>query len=150
MDFAGQVIYITATATNGSGDNLLYKSTNAGVTWTRLLIPSTTTPPAQPVLRVFKFAADSSVSGTVYVATNGAEFFKSTDFGQTWTKVSNLITLTNGSIAPQTTILGIYQDPRNPQVWYHATDHSSFPQTLSAYQWRPVRDIQEYQRWRQL
>jgi uncharacterized protein (TIGR03437 family) len=129
VDFAGQVIYITGTATNGSGDNLLYKSTNAGASWTRLLIPSTTTPPSPTGSAVFKFAADSSVSGTVYVATNRSEFFKSTDFGQTWTKVSNLITLANGSIAPQTTLLGINQDPRNPQVWYHATDHSSFPQT---------------------
>jgi len=46
VDFAGQVIYITATASAGSGDNLLYKTTNAGATWTRLKIPNSTNAPS--------------------------------------------------------------------------------------------------------
>jgi uncharacterized protein (TIGR03437 family) len=57
------------------------------------------------------------------------EFFKSTDFGENWTKVANQITLTNGTIVPGTLNLSIHQDPLHPQVWYNATDHSSFPET---------------------
>lgn len=135
VDFAGQVVYVTATATNGSGDNLLYKTTNAGAasgaTWTRLTIPSSATPPSQSGSAVTQFVPDATASGTIYVQTTRAEFFKSTDFGQTWTQISKsgVILTSSGTVAPQTTILDIHQDPRNPQIWYYATDHSSFPQT---------------------
>jgi uncharacterized protein (TIGR03437 family) len=130
VDFAGQVVYVTATATNGSGDNLLYKTTNVGATWTRLTIPSTTTPPSQSGSAVRQLVADATASGTLYVQTTRSEFFKSTDFGQTWTQISKSgVTLTSGGVAPQTSILDIHQDPRNPQTWYYATDHSSFPET---------------------
>ena len=77
---------------------------------------------------MYRFVPDATVSGTIYVQTTRAEFFKSTDFGQTWTQISKSCQLTNG-IAPQTSILGIRVDPKNPQTWYYATDHSSFPQT---------------------
>lgn len=129
VDFAGKVIYITATASVTSGDRLLYKSTNAGATWTRLLVPSTAVPPATTGSPVHYFAADAAVSGTVYAVTYLNEFFKSTDFGENWTKVANQITLTNRTIVPGTLNLSIHQDPLHPQVWYNATDHSSFPET---------------------
>jgi len=130
VDFAGQVVYITATTTNGTGDNLLYKSTDSGATWTRLKIPNPNTnnppPNGSPVQY---FAPDATVSGTVYVETNEDYFYKSADFGQTWTLVAKHITLPGGSVVPQTLVRDMQQDPHNPQTWYHATDHSSFPQT---------------------
>ena len=129
VDFAGQVIYITASFPPNTGEYFLYKSTNSGVSWTRLTVPSTLTPPNPSGASISKFAADLSVSGTVWVVSNLAQFYKSTDFGQTWNRVSTGITLASGSVVGQTSILGVNQDPRNSQVWYHATDHTNFQQT---------------------
>jgi len=129
VDFAGQVIYITATATSGSGDNLLYKSTDTGATWTRLKIPNTSAtasiyPSGSPVA---SFSVDPTVSGTIYALSKlENDFFKSVDFGSNWTLISSF--KTNG-IAPQTSVLGIRVDPKDPLTWYFPTDHSSFPQT---------------------
>ena len=132
VDFAGQVLYVSATATSSSGDNLLYSSTNAGATWTRLRVPlgpGNNTAAFPNGSRIMYFAADTTVSGTVYVASDLEEFFKSTDFGQTWTFVAKQIKLGDGSIAAQTLTRGIKQDPRNPKIWYNSGDHSNFPQS---------------------
>jgi uncharacterized protein (TIGR03437 family) len=130
VDNAGKAIYITATATGG--DRLLYVSTNVGASWTRLKVPNTSSQPATRFPNgspVSHFAVDPTVSGTVYVDAVGGIFFKSADFGQTWTMVATEITSTTGSVFPQTTILDIYPDPWNPQTWYNATNHNAFPQT---------------------
>src|ERR1019366_10624066 len=56
------------------------------------------------------------------------EFFKSVDFGSTWTQISNSgVKLTSGGAAPQTSILSINVDPRDPLRWYDATDHNFNP-----------------------
>jgi uncharacterized protein (TIGR03437 family) len=133
VDFAGKVIYVTATGAGGSSDRLLYSSTDVGVSWTRLKVPNTTTVPASryPLgSPVSTFVPDPTVSGTIYALTNGDEFFGSVDFGSSWTQISKPgITLTSDGVVPQTTILGIHLDPKNPHTWYDATDHSSFPNT---------------------
>jgi len=129
VDFAGKVIYLTATA--ASSYAVLYKSTDTGATWTRLKIPNTPTTPASrfPLgSEVTTFVPDPTVSGTLYALTFGQEFFKSVDFGGTWTQISNSgVTLTSGGVAPQTIIRGIYVDPRDPLTWYDGTEHTFNP-----------------------
>ncbi len=133
VDFAGNVIYVTASTTASSGDPLLYKSTDVGATWTQLRLPNTPTTPASRYpfgSSVIMFVPDPLVSGTIHALTNGDEFFKSTDFGTTWTKVSGPgVTDTSGTVVPQTIILNIHVDPRNALTWYFGTDHGSFPAT---------------------
>jgi uncharacterized protein (TIGR03437 family) len=128
VDFAGKVIYVTGTATSGSGDNLLYSSTDVGVTWTRLRLPNTTAtastyPLGSPVQF---FAVDPAVSGTIYAFSDiGKIFYKSIDFGGTWTTVS-------AASFSSSSVLGIHQDPKNSQTWYFRADHSVFPATCTA------------------
>lgn len=105
VDFAGQAIYISATTSSG-GIASLYKSTNTGATWTRLTLPGTSQEPSgSSVNTVF---ADPTVSGTVYfVSANGNHFFKSKDFGSTWTE-----------IVQQAFKRPSYVDPHNSLIWY--------------------------------
>ncbi|MGH7868386.1 MAG: WD40/YVTN/BNR-like repeat-containing protein, partial [Candidatus Dormibacteraceae bacterium] len=124
VDFAGQVIYITAS-TAGSSALLLYKSTDVGATWTQVKIPATVA--FSPAVNI---VADPLVSGTIYVLTSNNEFVKSTDFGGSWTKLGGPgLTLTSGGLVPQTSTLNIKVDPRNPLIWYFGTDHNAFPAT---------------------
>jgi uncharacterized protein (TIGR03437 family) len=131
IDFAGQVLYVNAS-TSQSGDALLFKSIDFGVTWTRLTLPVTTqtTPGRYPFGGpAVLIKADPLVSGTIWVLNDLSEFFKSTDFGATWTKISGPGVILSSGAVGQTSILNINVDPRNSQVWFFGTDHSSFPQT---------------------
>ena len=66
----------------------LYKSTNTGASWTQThLTRHRVGTIRQP--RWTDIFADPTVSGTVYVLSdNGSYFFKSTDFGSTWTEIA--------------------------------------------------------------
>ena len=125
VDFAGKVIYVTGTATSSSGDSLLYSSNDGGVTWTRLRLPNTTAtastyPMGSPVQF---FAVDPAVSGTIYAFSDiGKIFYKSVDFGGTWTSIS-------ASSFSSSSVLGIHVDPKSPQTWYFRADHSVSPVT---------------------
>ena len=112
VDFAGQAIYVSASTTSGGGQAKLYKSTNTGASWTQLTLPGTAAEPSgATVLNVF---ADPTVSGTVYFSTdNGTYFFKSTDFGSTWTQ-----------IAQESARRPSYVDPHNSLIWYDVTGGS--------------------------
>jgi uncharacterized protein (TIGR03437 family) len=105
VDFAGQAIYVSASTTSG-GPASLYKSTNAGASWTRITPPSTPTTGFNSVLAIF---ADPIVSGTVY-AVEGNDLFKSTDFGSAWKQINH-----------QAARLPTYVDPHNPLIWYDVT-----------------------------
>jgi hypothetical protein len=59
----------------------------------------------------------------IYVSSIGQEFFESTDFGTKWTQILP------GFTVPQTSILDINVDPRDPLVWFIATEHPVSPQT---------------------
>ena len=111
VDFAGQTIYTPASTSSG-GIAGLYKSTNTGASWTRLTLPGTSQEPSgSSVENVF---ADPAVSGTVYFRTaNGNHFFKSTDFGSTWTEI-----VQKSFKAPS------YVDPHNHVIWYDVTGGS--------------------------
>jgi uncharacterized protein (TIGR03437 family) len=110
VDFAGQVIYISASPTNGT--TYLYKSTNTGASWTQVPLPGTSEQPSGST--VDKIFADPAVSGTVYVASNnGNHFFKSEDFGRTWTEI-----VQQGYKKPS------YIDPHNTLIWYDVTGGS--------------------------
>jgi uncharacterized protein (TIGR03437 family) len=111
VDFAGQTIYIPASTSSG-GIAGLYKSTDAGVTWTRLTLPGTPNEPSgSSVNNVF---TDPAASGTVYFrSANGNHFFKSADFGSTWTE-----------IVQKTFRAPSYVDPHNHSTWYAVTGGS--------------------------
>jgi len=64
---------------------------------------------------VDKIFADPAVSGTVYaLSDNGYSFFKSTDFGSTWTEIVQKAPPRKPS----------YVDPHNPLIWYDVTGGS--------------------------
>ena len=94
----------------GSG---VYRSTDAGHTWTHLGLTSTTS-----IGRVIVHPTNPSVAwvaavGNLWKPTVDRGVFKTTDGGATWTKVLYVDTLTGA------TDLAI--DPRNPDVLYAAT-----------------------------
>jgi uncharacterized protein (TIGR03437 family) len=107
VDSAGQAIYIAASATRGT--TLLYMSTDLGGSWTQVLLPSGLQETGNQVENLF---ADPAVSGTVYFG-NGHQFFKSVDFGSTWTE-----------IVQQHFKEPSYVDPHNPLIWYDVTGGS--------------------------
>ncbi len=115
VDFAGKVIYISASDTQ---DILsLYKSTDTGKTWTRLILPNTQENPvsSNPFgIPVNHFLMDPAVSGTVYVPDAGNHLFKSTDFGSTWTDIW-------ASVAQNLKKDPTYADPHNHSIWYAVT-----------------------------
>ncbi len=110
VDFAGQAIYISASPARGT--TFLYQSTNPGASWTQLPLPSTQQEPSGST--VDTIFADPAVSGTVYVRSdNGNHFFKSEDFGSTWTE-----------IVQQHYRNPSYVDPHNHLIWYDVTGGS--------------------------
>ena len=114
VDFAGQTIYISAMDTQGNDS--LYKSTNTGATWTRIILPNSQDASASQYpfgIPVAKFFVDPAVSGTVYVSAGiGYDFVMSTDFGSTWTKIVQ----TGQPMKPS------YVDPHNSLIWYDDND----------------------------
>jgi uncharacterized protein (TIGR03437 family) len=115
VDFAGHVIYTSALDTQHNES--LYKSTDTGATWTRLILPNTQENPvgSNPFgIPVNSFLVDPAVSGTVYVPDAGNHLFKSTDFGSTWTDIW-------GDEAQSLKKDPTYADPHNHLIWYATT-----------------------------
>ena len=113
VDFAGQTIYISALST-ATGNSQLYESTNTGASWTLITVPNNQDAPASQYpsgAPVESFFVDPAVSGTVYVLSNGYHFVKSTDFGNTWTKI-----VQTAPMKPS------YVDPHNSSIWYDDND----------------------------
>ncbi|HTS50710.1 MAG TPA: YCF48-related protein [Bryobacteraceae bacterium] len=124
VDFSGQVIYISAEPPKGGGD-LLFKSTDGGATWKQITIPLL--PGMNPVPfpngdTVGFFEADKTVAGTLYVDDGIGQFFKSSDYGETWTFVTKHI-MVNGTLASGA--IDLIQDPLHANIWYAASDHST-------------------------
>ncbi|HEX5229852.1 MAG TPA: IPT/TIG domain-containing protein [Bryobacteraceae bacterium] len=117
VDFGGKTIYITAAPNRG--DTFVYKSTDNGGTWTQLPLP-TASEPGVTVTTVDRIFVDPSVSGTVYVST-GNLFFRSKDFGSTWTEAT-----------PQGHKEPSYIDPHNHSIWYDVTGGSVDSQLLKS------------------
>lgn len=93
---------------NVGSEGGLYRSTDAGVTWTRLTAGLPAGPIGRPGLAVCR-----SRPGTVYAVIEGAEggVFRSTDGGTTWTR--------RNTMAPSSMYYGqVRCDPRDPERVY--------------------------------
>ena len=126
VDFGGQVLYVNGLPSTGGGD-LLYKSTDGGANWTQItipLLPGTNPVPFPHGDTVSYFAVDKTVAGTVYVEDPSAQFFKSTDYGETWNFVAKHI-MVGRTVVAQTLVRVIAQDPLHASTWYMGTDHSN-------------------------
>jgi uncharacterized protein (TIGR03437 family) len=128
IDYAGKVLYLRAQPSTGGGGALLYKSTDLGVTWTQIklpLAPGTDSSFYPNGNNPDLFFADKKVSGTAYFVDPLNQFWKSTDFGATWTMIGSEVTLTNGTRVPQTSVEDMKQDPNNLNTWYIAGNHGN-------------------------
>ncbi len=124
----------------GSRSLLLYKSDDAGGSWHALDFPS----PYQAALNVI--AVDPADSKTFYAgvsannarpsAENGAGLYKSTDAGQTWTRVS---TIAGTSIY----CLAIWD--RDPHVMMAGTNHGVYRSGDSGESWERISPTGNYE-----
>ncbi|HLG95124.1 MAG TPA: IPT/TIG domain-containing protein [Bryobacteraceae bacterium] len=130
VDFSGQVIYINAYTAAAKGD-VLYKSTDGGASWKQLtipLLPGTNSVPFPLGYTTDLFRVDKAVAGTLYAETADG-FFRSTDYGATWTFVAKHVTV-NGRLAGG--VLDIAQDPLHPNTWYAGGNSGMFKSTDGA------------------
>ncbi|MFK7935981.1 MAG: glycosyl hydrolase, partial [Saprospiraceae bacterium] len=103
----------------GSDDGLIHVTKDGGATWTKI---SDQLPNDYWVSRVLASEHDEA---TVYATLNGYRWdnftpmaYKSTNYGQTWTKISNNLPLEPVNV--------IEEDPVNPDVLYLGTDHAVY------------------------
>ncbi len=91
--------------------NSIYKSTDAGSTWSLLSTPSTSP--------IRSLAIDPSSSQTMYAGTDAQGVLKSTDGGLNWTAVNNgMVTFTDRPL----TATRVWVDPNSTQVVFAATN----------------------------
>jgi hypothetical protein len=94
--------------------NGIYKSTDAGVTWTQMNDTLLT-----PDIPVYDIAIDPSNSDVAYIGTNTLGVLKTTDGGLSWLPVNEGITFQGLSFPePAWGVLAVELDPENPQVVY--------------------------------
>lgn len=103
----------------GSDDGLVHLTQDGGYSWTKI---SNNLPNDMWVSRI---QASAHEEGTVYIALNGYRWdnftpmlYKSTDYGQTWTRISQGL--------PLEPINVIKEDPENANILYVGTDHGLY------------------------
>ncbi len=103
----------------GTDDGNVKRSRDGGRTWTDLTARFSGVPKKTWVASLF---ASRHAAGTVYAAFDGHQaddytnyLFKSTDYGDTWTSISN-------DLPAERTIKVIVEDPRNAQLLYLGTE----------------------------
>src|ERR1700733_11581330 len=112
--------------------NQIWKSTDAGSTWTLLYQFSATGVGAG----VGALAVDPTNSSTLYAGTGTQGVFKSTDGGVTWTAINNGIpSNSNGSINLQG---GVWVEPSSPNVIFAAGDGMLFRSADGGNTWTGV------------
>lgn len=65
-------------------DEIIYKSTNRGVSWSTVALPAAYT----PWLNRMAFSPDYANDGTILMGTSAEGLLRSTDFGETWADVA--------------------------------------------------------------
>lgn len=100
----------------------LWKTTDAGVTWTNVLTRSTSASGFQGI------AGGMVVTGTtLYVGDNQGGIWKSTDSGANWTQT--------GTVVSGTAVMKLAVDPANTAVLYGVTSSKVFSSTNSGATW---------------
>ena len=128
------VVYAAAMGTLYTPNTVrgVYKSTDAGTTWTRVLFVNDTTgvvdiavnPTNTGILLAASWQRRRGPQGRLFVGGPGTGIYRSTDAGTTWTLLSN------GLPAPSATVgrPGVAIAPSNPSVAYvaYADDPGNF------------------------
>ncbi len=103
----------------GTDDGYIYRTKDGGTNWTRI---SDNLPQDLWVTTVY---TSRHTKGVVYASLNGyrwddytAYLYKSTDYGDTWTKI--------GTDIPAEPINVVHEDPKNEQLIYVGTDHGLY------------------------
>lgn len=117
----------------GADDGAVQVSRDGGATWTDVSANITGVPPFTFVSRV---VPSSASSGTAYVTFDGHRSghfepyaFRTTDFGRTWTKVTN--GLPSGDV-----VRTIHEYPGQPAVAFIGTERALYVTTDTARTWR--------------
>jgi uncharacterized protein (TIGR03437 family) len=119
---ATNVIYMIVYAAT-PGKNYIVKSTDLGLTWSKIPLPATASYPASsspdgtPAVSI---ATDRQQSGVLY-AVGGHYVFKTADFGATWTTLSTGVDTSEKSGQPASafpSLLNINTDPRASTTLY--------------------------------
>ena len=118
----------------GTDDGLIQLTQDEGKTWTNV------TPKDMPEWsRVSQIDASPYEAGSAYVAVDRHQFddmhpyiYKTTDFGKTWTK------LTQG-IPDTTFVRAVRQDPKKRELLYAGTEQGVFVSFNDGASWRPLK-----------
>ncbi len=109
----------------------VWRSTNGGTDWISLNNSS------RPTWRVTDLEVDPSVSGTLYATRNSASLNqdhikKSTDFGETWTNITNNL--------PDIFVYALTISPYNSSHIYLATELGVYASTNGGNEWFPFNE----------
>jgi photosystem II stability/assembly factor-like uncharacterized protein len=122
---------------SGTDDGNIHVTRDGGVTWTRVDENISGLP--MPDLWVSRVEASHADLGTAYVsidAHRSANFepwvFKTTDFGSTWTSISN-------NLPADEPVYVIKEDPENPDLLYVGTEFSIYYSSDGGESWKPLR-----------
>ena len=128
----------------GTDDGNVQVSRDAGQTWTEVgaAIESVSGAPGDTTY-VSRVVASAASPGTAYVtldAHRDGDFapyvYKTTDFGQSWTALTNGLTIENAG-----SVNVILEHPDDPQVLFLGTEHALFVSTNAGEQWAEVAQL---------
>ncbi|MGD8328521.1 MAG: hypothetical protein PVJ49_03740 [Acidobacteriota bacterium] len=120
----------------GTDDGNVQVSRNAGASWTEVTANITGLPRDTWISRV---EASHFEPGTAYVSGDGhraADFtpyiFKTTDYGATWTRISD-------GIPDGQSVYVVKEDPQNPNLLYAGTEFGIFYSRNGGSSWNPLQ-----------
>ena len=118
----------------GTDDGNVQLTQDGGKTWTKMVIPG------HPQFGwVSKIHASEHDAGTAFVAVDNHRLddykphaFMTTDFGKTWTTISNGL--------PEDWVYVVRQDPHNPNVLYAGMEHGVFASMDKGKTWTKINN----------